>query len=137
MTHHSITLALQQVLAPGGEQLDQIQREIDIHASLCHPSILPLLAYDIQLGSSPGPAGPSQLRNYSTNTSASLQLDHVAVDMEPSLPGAGDATAYLLFPAYPDGTLAEEVERLAQSTAGPKLTAQQVLGIFAQVGTRV
>ena len=55
--------------------------------------------------------------------------------MEPSIAGAGDATAYLLFPAYPDGTLAEEVERLAR-TAGPKLTAQQVLGIFAQVGTR-
>ena len=125
------------MLAPGGEQLAQVQREIDIHAGLCHPSILPLLAYDIQLGSSPGPAGPPQPRSYRTNSSANLQLDHVAVDMEPSIAGACDATAYLLFPAYADGTLAEEVERLAQSTPGPKLTAQQVLGIFAQVGTRV
>ena len=60
------------------EQLAQVQREIDIHASLCHPSILPLLAYDIQVRTSPRPpAGPPQPQSYSVNSSASFQLDHV------------------------------------------------------------
>ncbi len=61
--------------------------------------------------------------------------DQVAVNMEGAAAGAAEgAAAYLLFPAYPDGTLAQEVDRLSRMPGVPRLTAHQVLGIFIQVG---
>lgn len=88
-----------------------------------HPSILPLLGHDI-IASGPANAGAPIQSDTSTSS------DHLTIDV---LDSEVKYTAYLVFPAHTDGTLAEEVERLERSEIKMGLSTSQVLGIFIQV----
>jgi hypothetical protein len=97
-----------QVLIHTEEQLDLVRKEIQLHASLEHRCILKLLAHDIistsrkpATGTGPAPGQSVQMGN----------LEHIALNVRGGNLGMSDdhdstpteATAYMLFPAYPNG----------------------------------
>lgn len=133
-----------QVIAASPERLQMVQNEVQLHSSLCHQNIVRLLdsevvgARNTQHVSRPSASQTLASQPAATAAGSRPGEGFVAIDMaatgtaSSASAGVGDTTAYLLFPAYPDGTLAEEVERLRSS--GSSLTTAQVLDIFQQVG---
>lgn len=118
-----------------------VQNEVQLHSSLCHPNILRLIESQVIGARNAQHRSASQtLASQPAATAAGSRPGEgfVAIDMAATgkasseSAGVGDTTAYLLFPAYPDGTLADEVERLRST--GSSLKTAQVLDIFQQVG---
>lgn len=85
-----------QVLACSGEKLDLVQKEIQLHASLTHRSILPLIDFEIHGSASLSAAAASNAQAFAegfTSLNAAPNEDQ----------DAGQAMAYLLFPACTQG----------------------------------
>ena len=124
-----------QIIASDREKLALVRKEIDIHSALSsHPSILPLLDYDIVTAASKTrpPTALSGLSTPPPSAGQSTSQRLTIADMDSEEASGSESTAYLLLPADPDGTLAEEVEGLSRRGA-PRLSVEQVLGIFIQV----
>ncbi|GBF99323.1 serine threonine kinase [Raphidocelis subcapitata] len=109
-------LALKRVFAASGERLRDAQREIETTRALAHPNCLPLLAHAAADAGAPGAGGGGGGARGQGQGQGQ---------------GGGGRTVSMLFPAFEDGTLAEEVARLA--AAGRRLGTADVLDIFEQV----
>ncbi|GAX78607.1 hypothetical protein CEUSTIGMA_g6046.t1 [Chlamydomonas eustigma] len=137
-------LAIKKIVAQGPEKLQQVHHEIQIHSSLKHPHILPLIDSDIKHKSPTGygpitqhlgtylsacktlhnaPAAWSQGRALNGHVHISVEEDRLDMDVM--------SEAYLMFPAYLEGNLAEEVDRLTHQMM--KLSTPQICDIFIQL----
>jgi hypothetical protein len=106
----------QKINAASGERLAEARREIATMRALSHPSCLPLL--DHAICTPGGPGGGSGAGGGSGPGG-----------------GGGGAAVLLLFPAFEDGTLAEELARLGAT--GRRMATEDVLDVFEQVGVGV
>lgn len=109
--------------------------------ALSHPNCLPLLDHAIVPvagGGGGGVGGSGGGFNGSSGVNTSSSSLHPHAPLAAGGGGGGGSSggrgyiAWLLFPAYEDGTLAEELQRLA--AAGRRLATGDVLDIFEQVG---
>jgi serine/threonine protein kinase len=101
-----------QINAASGDRLQQAKREIATMRALSHPNCLPLLDHAVCAGRAGAAA--------SGGAGGGGRTPHEG------------CTVLLLFPAFEDGTLFDELQRLA--AARQRLATQDVLDVFEQVG---
>lgn len=103
--------AMKRIFVAGGEQMEAARREVEALRALQHANVLPLLDWCVADGGPASVAGP--LGAFASGGATAVPRDE---------PCAACQSVMLLFPAYQDGTLQEEIDRLAAAGGQQKLS---------------